>query len=119
MSYVIVVVSEMSRSVAFYRDVIGLPLRFESREWTEFATEGTTLAIRAADETSPTGESRGMAAGTCRPGFIVPNVSEFHRRMIERRVRCVREPEQVFGTWVAQYADPDGLAVGISEAPRK
>lgn len=36
-NYAIVFVSDMRRSVSFYRDTIGLPLRFESPEWTEFA----------------------------------------------------------------------------------
>ena len=39
-SYAIVFVSDMKRSVSFYRDVCGLPLKFETPGWTEFATEG-------------------------------------------------------------------------------
>ena len=35
-SYSIVFVSDMNRAVSFYRDVMGLPLKFESPEWTEF-----------------------------------------------------------------------------------
>ena len=35
-NYAIVFVSDMHRSVSFYRDTIGLPLRFESPHWTEF-----------------------------------------------------------------------------------
>ncbi|PJF32830.1 MAG: glyoxalase, partial [Phototrophicales bacterium] len=31
-NYVIVFVSEMKRSVLFYRDILGLPLKFESPE---------------------------------------------------------------------------------------
>lgn len=34
-SHAIVFVSDMQRSVAFYRDVVGLSLRFESPGWTE------------------------------------------------------------------------------------
>jgi catechol 2,3-dioxygenase-like lactoylglutathione lyase family enzyme len=41
-SYAIVFVSDMKRAVVFYRDVLGLPLKFESPGWTEFATEGAT-----------------------------------------------------------------------------
>ena len=52
MNYVIVFVSDMSRAVSFYRDVIGLTLRFQSPAWTEFATEGATLALHAS-EASP------------------------------------------------------------------
>ena len=49
-NYAIVFVSDMSRSVAFYRDAVGLPLMFESPGWTEFATEGATLALHAGGE---------------------------------------------------------------------
>jgi carbon storage regulator len=48
-THAIVFVSDMARSVAFYRDVLGLPLRFESPEWTEFETPGSTLALHLAD----------------------------------------------------------------------
>ena len=48
-NYAIVYVSDMSRSVRFYRDIVGLPLRFESPEWTEFDTEGATLALHASE----------------------------------------------------------------------
>ena len=39
-NYAIVFVSDMKRAVSFYRDVLGLPLKFESPGWTEFATDG-------------------------------------------------------------------------------
>jgi len=42
--YAIVFVSDMQQAIEFYRDVIGLPSRFESPEWTEFATAGAKLA---------------------------------------------------------------------------
>ncbi|MFQ5637871.1 MAG: VOC family protein [bacterium] len=32
-NYVIVFVSDMARSVSFYRDVLGFPLKFESPDW--------------------------------------------------------------------------------------
>ena len=43
--YVMVNVSEMGRSVAFYRDTLGLLLKFESPGWSEFQTGATTLAL--------------------------------------------------------------------------
>ena len=42
-SYAIVFVSDMEKSVAFYRDVLELTLKFQSPEWSEFATEGITV----------------------------------------------------------------------------
>ena len=46
--YAIVYVSDMKRSVSFYRDMLGLPLKFESPGWSEFATDGATLALHAS-----------------------------------------------------------------------
>ena len=115
-SYAIVFVSDMQRAVAFYRDVLGLPLGFETPHWTEFATEGATLALHleAAGGTA-TAESRSTGAGRCRPGLSVPDLEGFHRRMVERNVPCAQAPKLVFGARVAQYLDPDGLAISVSQ----
>jgi lactoylglutathione lyase len=117
LNYSIVLVREMNRSVSFYRDVIGLNLRFQSPVWTEFATEGATVALhlvedQGKEETGPVRER----AGSCRPGLSVPNLTEFHARMLAMNVRCVQEPEQRFGSRIAQYLDPDGLVIAVSEA---
>jgi hypothetical protein len=51
-SYAIVFVSDMDHSVAFYRDFVGLALRFASPQWSEFATGNATLALHRAKERS-------------------------------------------------------------------
>ena len=118
-NYAIVFVSDMKRAVSFYRDVLGLPLRFESTGWTEFATDGATLALHANERSNSAkdGPER-MTAGQCRPGLSVSNLDEFHQRMVERKVPCIQEPKDVFGTRVAQYLDPDGLAISVGEERR-
>jgi catechol 2,3-dioxygenase-like lactoylglutathione lyase family enzyme len=68
-SYVMVTVSDMARSVAFYRDVLGLPLRFESPQWTEFETPGTTLALHGG------GVPATYQPGEPPAGSVVPGVS--------------------------------------------
>jgi lactoylglutathione lyase len=126
-NYAIVFVSDMQRSVEFYRDVMGLPLKFDSPHWSEFATEGATLALHLADGES-TGDGGGAgaraagevasdasAAGRCRFGFSVPDLGAFHARMLEQGVPCLQEPEDVFGALLAQYSDPDGLIVGVGQ----
>ena len=119
MNYAIVFVSDMKRSVSFYRDVVGLPLRFESPGWTEFATDGATLALHVSEATtSERGDPQRVPAGRCRPGLSVSNLDEFHRRMVEGKVPCVEEPKEVFGARVAQYLDPDGLAISVGEDRR-
>jgi hypothetical protein len=60
-----------------------------------------------------------LRAGSCRPALSVPNLDEFHQRMEASNVRCVQEPKETFGTRLAQYADPDGLLLSVSEDRRK
>jgi lactoylglutathione lyase len=118
-NYAIVFVSDMKRSVSFYRDVLGLPLKFESPGWTEFATGGATLALHASKGSGAEKDNpQESPAGRCRPGLSVPNLDEFHRRMVEKNVPCIQEPKDVFGARVAQYVDPDGLAISVGEERR-
>jgi lactoylglutathione lyase len=114
-SYAIVFVSDMRRSVAFYRDVLGLPLKFESSHWTEFATEGATIALHKAEAEGSREDPLAVAAGRCRPGLAVQDLDAFHRRMEELKVPCVQAPKEVFGARIAQYLDPDGLGISVSQ----
>ena len=115
-NYSIVFVSDMARSIVFYRDIVGIPLKFESRGWTEFVTEGATLALHKSDGSAPDAETQqGESAGQCRAGFQVRNLDQFHDRMIENGVPCVQEPTVTFGARIAQYVDPDGLVLSVSE----
>ena len=115
LNYAIVFVSDMQRSVAFYRDVLGLPLKFETPGWTEFATEGATLALHKSEGPGAKDDAGAVPVGRCRPGLSVPDLDEFHRRMVEQKVPCIQEPKAVFGVRIAQYVDPDGLGISVSE----
>ena len=112
LDYAIVFVSEMARSVAFYRDVLELPLRFESPHWTEFGTEVCTVALHPAEAPSAAAPA---SAGRCHLGFQVPDIAAFHRRMESLGVTCIQPPKrEQFGT-LAVYADPDGLPITIMQ----
>lgn len=114
-NYSIVFVSDMPRSVSFYRDVVGIPLKFESPEWTEFVTDGATLALHKAGTATTDGEPRAAdRAGQCRAGFQVPDIDKFHERMTDHEVPCVQQPKETFGVRIAQYVDPDGLVFSVS-----
>ncbi len=114
-NYSIIFVSDMDRSVKFYRDVIGIPLKFESPGWTEFITEGATLALHKCDAPRPDTEIEGAeSAGQCRAGFQVPDLDSFHEQMLQHNVPCLRSPTETFGVRIAQYVDPDGLIFSVS-----
>lgn len=112
-THTIVFVSDMQRSVAFYRDTLGLPLRFDSEWWSEFETGGTRLCLHKANPGEP---GVPTARGTCHVGFAAPDLDAFHARMVSAGARVVEPPKmQEFGARMATYADPDGLCINIAE----
>jgi lactoylglutathione lyase len=114
LNYAIIFVSDMQRSISFYRDVLGLQLKFESPDWTEFATEGATVALHLSKDALSTNAYL-EAPGSCRPGFGVQDLAAFHERVTELGVTCAQEPRNVFGTLIALYRDPDGLPISVAE----
>ena len=115
------IVGDIDASISFYRDVLGIPLRFETPEWTEFETQGAVLALHRGSESAQSADDSTNAAdraGSCRPGFSVPDLDAFHARMTEHGVRCLQPPKDLFGARIAQYADPDGLVLSVSQSSR-
>jgi lactoylglutathione lyase len=101
LTYAIKYVDDMSRAVKFYRDELGLPLKFESPEWSEFATGETTLALHPS--------SKKNVAGSVELGFTVPDVAKFHRDMSAKGVYFSMAPtKQDFGSVLAQFLDSEG-----------
>ena len=81
-----------------------------------FAQEGATLALHTASGGPGTGpDTREVPAGRCRPGLTTTDLDGFHARMVAASVACLQEPREVFGTRIAQYLDPDGLAFSVSQ----
>src|SRR5690349_2153813 len=111
-------VSDMSRSVAFYRDTIGLPLKFESPGWSEFQTGTTTLALHGVGP-RPAGDGGGQGgptAGSCSIGFTVENLDAAVADLQSRGARFVMPPTDQAGEGIrlAVCVDPDGLPISFA-----
>ena len=117
--YVMIVVSDMTRSVAFYRDLLGLAIKFETNEWTEFQTGSTTLALHGGGTPKDTqGSDRGTKyAGTCSIGFNVKDLEETFKELKQKGVQFVMPPTQREGEGIqlAVCLDPDGLPVSFAQ----
>ena len=113
---VIVFVSDMDRSIAFYRDILGFPLKHPSPKWTEFGTEGITLALHLADAHEHPHHHTTTPAGHCQIGLTVPSLDTFHKAMIGKSVVCVQPPKKEEFGKLAIYADPDGMPFSVAEA---
>ena len=108
LQYVIKFVADMNQAVKFYRDVLGLPLKFESPGWSEFATGETKLALHPASEKSP--------AGQVELGFTAPDLEAFYRDMRGKGVQFSMPPtKQDFGGVLAQFVDSEGAHCTVSD----
>ena len=105
--YVIKFVTDMNKAVKFYRDTLGLQLRFESPSWSEFATGETTLALHPASDKNP--------AGKVEFGFTVADVEVFYREMSAKGVLFSIPPrKQDFGGLLAQFVDSEGAHCSVA-----
>ena len=106
LTYVIKFVADMDRAVRFYRDTLGLPLKFQSPEWSEFATGATTLALHPASAKNP--------AGSVQLGFHVPDLEAFYAEMTAQGQSYAEPPTVEGSSTVARFRDPDGAEYSIS-----
>jgi lactoylglutathione lyase len=117
--YTMVVVSDMERSVEFYRDKLGISLKFQSPDWTEFATGTTTLALHGGGvpgQQQPAGDPS-KAAGACSIGFNVDDVDKTYEELKDKGIRFVMPPTQREGEGIklAVAIDPDGLPISFAQ----
>jgi lactoylglutathione lyase len=114
---VMIYVSDMDRSVAFYRDTLGLPLRFQSPEWTEFETEGVTLALHLSDP-APEGFRPPQHPGIVQTGWYVEDLDGVCAELKSRGVRFVMEPQTREGEGIrlAVFVDPDGCPLSLASS---
>lgn len=114
-AYSIVFVRDMAKSVAFYRDLLGLPLRSETPFWTEFSTEGCTLALHlAAEGTLPPVQQGQIPAGHMHTGFVVEDLDAFSAKLAAAGITVMRSIQtEDFGGRMGVWRDPDGVPVSV------
>ena len=107
LTYAIKFVADMDRAVKFYRDTLGLPLKFQSPEWSEFTTGATTLALHQASDKNPPGKVE--------LGFSVDDLRAFHQEMTAKGVKFPMPPTpQSFGGELAQFLDSEESPSSVS-----
>ena len=110
---VISLVSDMDKSIKFYRDVLELPIKNTSSEWVEFFSSGTVLALHPSKSKSRTKNSGVLV------GFMVSNLETVAKKLKDKKVEFFKEPkEESFGKH-AILADPDGHLISIAEISSK
>jgi lactoylglutathione lyase len=117
LDYVILYVRDLDRSIAFYRDVVGLSFKFTESGYAEFNTEGVKFALferaklpsligRPATDGGPSGEI----------AFVVDDVDAEATRVRAAGVEILSGPvDRPWGHRTFHFLDPDGNVVEFAQ----
>jgi predicted enzyme related to lactoylglutathione lyase len=108
-----ITVSDMNRSVEFYRDHIGLKPVTISPGWAEFElTENFNLGMHITEEDLPMPKDIGYSMGL----FMYTNDLDAEvKHLKERGIKFQAERLEGDGAWIAALPDPDGYFLQIFE----
>jgi lactoylglutathione lyase len=116
LSHVIVYVSDLTASIAFYRDVAGLEHRFTDAGYAEFATGSTRFALYERRR------AEWLTGGPVTPGpgaevvLLVPDVDAVAADLHDRGVPLLTGPaDRPWGHRTLHVADPDGFVVEFAQ----
>jgi predicted enzyme related to lactoylglutathione lyase len=98
-SVVLIGVTDMGRAVRFYRDVLRLPLKFQTEQYTEFATRGAVLALEKRQEVAANG-----------PAFTFPtaDIREDGEHLAKSGVKFWKELREESYGWLMMPQDSEG-----------
>lgn len=114
--YIVIYVSDMQRSTTFYRDALGLPLKFSTPGWTEFDLGSIKLALHRSSEGTLPEQSGRPPAGVAHLAFVVDNLQGLYEDLKARGMHFSLAPEkQVTGNTIAVMHDPDGFGITLQE----
>lgn len=109
---VIILASDIQRSIDFYQNTLGLPLKTKSQDWVEFFKDGTTIALHPMKK--KIADQAGSRVGVL-IGFMVHDMEKTYKKLKEKNVKFIKEPkEESFGKH-AIIADPDGYMISIAQ----
>ena len=112
---VILLVSDMKKSIKFYGNVLGMELkRHPSRDWVEFAKEGSTiLALHPIKKTSkkrPIKKNNSMLVG-----FNISDIESVCGDLKKKKVKFYKKLTQEHFGKHAIIQDPDGHLISLAE----
>lgn len=110
---VILLVSDMKRSIKFYRDLLGMEIKEQSKDWTEFSKHGTVLALH------PSKKKKIKRNNSMLVGFSVSDFDDVCNNLRKKQVKFYKKPKQEDFGKHAIIKDPDGHLISIVQMPQE
>jgi len=104
-------VSDMERSLAFYRNVLGIPLEGDG-DWQEASLGGTRFALHCTRE-----GVGALSSGTVHVNLEVAGVDAAAERLRAAGVEVGQAMRDEWGS-ALEIADPDGYRLYLFQPPR-
>src|SRR5713101_8777512 len=112
-----IIVHDLSRATAFYRDTLGLPLLFTAPNLAFFDCGGVRLMLGPAETPELDHPSSILY-------FRVSDLTTAHQRLVDMGVQIVAPPRLIapmptYDLWMAAFRDSEGNILELmSEVPR-
>jgi lactoylglutathione lyase len=110
---VILAVNDIDKSISFYHDLIGLPIKNQRRSWVDLGTSGALLSLHPA---SLTAEHMGSSIDNgITIGFLVGDVQSSVDELRSKGVKIFRDIVERDAGKNAVIQDPDGYLISLFE----
>ena len=115
--YVILYVEDLDRSIAFYREMIGLQVKFRDRNYAEFVTEGSKFGLfERAKLPELIGLDDRVGGPSGEIAFLVGDVDGEAARLQAAGVEVLLGPiDRPWGHRTLHVLDPDGFVVELAQ----
>jgi lactoylglutathione lyase len=111
---IILLTTNMKKSIKFYKDTLGLPIKTKSADWTEFFSDGTVLALHPAKK-----KYKLRAGPNMLIGFMVNDLDDLIKQLKKKKVKFFKNPKEEPIGKHAIIVDPDGHLISIVQLKAK
>ncbi len=110
---VILAVKDLDKSLAFYHELIGLPIKNQRRSWIDLGTSGALISLHPASLTS---EHIGSSIDNgITIGFLVGDINSAVEELKSKGVKIYREISEREAGKNAIVLDPDDYLISLFE----
>ena len=110
---VILAVKDLDKSLQFYHEVIGLPIKHQRRSWIDLGTSGALISLHPADLTSE--HSGSSIDNGITIGFLVGDIKSAIDELKSKGVKIYRDISEREAGKNAIVLDPDNYLISLFE----
>ena len=112
-SNVILAVKDLQKSINFYHEVLGMPIKNQRENWVDLGQTGALLSLHPAKESEPhsgTSINNGVLVG-----LVIGDVESAVAELKEKNVKVYRDVEEKDAGKNAIIVDPDDYLISLFE----